>query len=152
MHNVHLSSGIIKNRPALGERAIKELMQDNLLKYNYFLINARGYNVKAYMKIPPPSMNDPTREEFVAKMLKHDINIEEYCAIYEKCSIPLNNNLSESALNIFASSSCLVNQYAKYRDVLNNVIQNHVANSVIRATDNGNFYHLKSECIYCSIP
>ncbi|CAF4001829.1 unnamed protein product [Rotaria sordida] len=132
-------NGIIKNRPALGERAINELMQDNLLKYNYFLTNARGYNVKAYMKIPPPSVNDPTREEFVAKMLKHDINIDEYCAIYEKCSIPLNNNLSKLALNIFASSSCLVNQYAKYRGVLNNIIQKHVANSIIRQTDTGSF-------------
>ncbi|CAF1345831.1 unnamed protein product [Rotaria sordida] len=138
-HPVTGETGIIKNRPALGERAINELMQDNLLKYNYFLTNARGYNVKAYMKIPPPSVNDPTREEFVAKMLKHDINIDEYCAIYEKCSIPLNHNLSTLALRIFASSSCLVNQYVKYRGVLNNTIQQHVANSVIHETDTGCF-------------
>ncbi|CAF1404074.1 unnamed protein product [Rotaria sordida] len=91
------------------------------------------------MKIPPPSVNDPTREEFVAKMLKHDINIDEYCAIYEKCSIPLNHNLSTLALRIFASSSCLVNQYVKYRGVLNNTIQQHVANSVIHETDTGCF-------------
>jgi hypothetical protein len=134
-----LYRGIIKNRPALGERAIHELMQDNLLKFNYFLINARGYNVKAYMKIPPPSVNDPMREEFVAKMLKHDINVDESCAIYNKCSIPLNNNLSKLALEIFAGSSCLVNQYSKYRGVLNNLIQIHVANSVIRETNIGSF-------------
>jgi len=140
-----LFSGIIKNRPALGERAIKELMQDNLLKYNYFLIDARGYNVKSYMKIPPPSMNDSTREDFVAKMLKHDINIDEYCAIYEKSSIPLNNNLSKLALNIFANSSCLVNQYVKYRDVLKNIIQKHAANSVIRETDTGCFIILNQD-------
>ena len=132
-------SGIIKNRPALGERAINELMQDSLLKYNYFLTNARGYNVKSYMKIPPPLVNDPKRKEFLAKMLEHDINIDEYCAIYDKCSIPLNHNLSKLALQIFANSSCLVNQYVKYRGVLNNIIQKHVANSVIRETDSGSF-------------
>ncbi|CAF1421797.1 unnamed protein product [Adineta ricciae] len=138
-HPITGETGIIKNRPALGERAINELMQDNLLKYNYFLTNIRGHNVKAYMKIPPPSTNDPMRKEFVAKMLKHGINIDEYCTIYEKCSIPPNNSLSKMTLKIFAGSSCLVNQYAKYRDALTNIIQSHIANSIIHEVGTGSF-------------
>lgn len=114
-------------------------MQDNLLKYNYFLTDTRGRNVRAYMKIPPPSVSDPTREQVVAKMLKHGINIDEYSLLYDKCSIPSNNNLSKLALEIFESSSCFVSQYSKYRDVLNNLIQKYTANSVIHETNAGSF-------------
>ena len=78
-----LFRGIIKNKPALGERALQELIQDNLLKLNYFLVDSRGRVNRSYMKVPPPSIGDPAREEFIDKMLRHGIGVEEYCLIYE---------------------------------------------------------------------
>ncbi|CAF3932192.1 unnamed protein product [Rotaria sp. Silwood1] len=41
-HPVTEKTGIIKNRPALGERALQELMNEHLLKFNYFLTDTRG--------------------------------------------------------------------------------------------------------------
>jgi len=134
-----LFRGIIKNKPALGERALQELIQDNLLKLNYFLVDSRGRVNRSYMKVPPPSIGDPAREEFIDKMLRHGIGVEEYCLIYERCSIPPNNKLSNFTLDIFEKSSSFVNQYSKYRQILENVIQKHVANSNIHETYSGTF-------------
>ena len=120
-------------------------MQDNLLKFNYFLTDVRGRSVRAYLKIPPPSIDDPTREQFVTNMLKHGINIDEYCLLYEKCSIPSNNNLSKLAMDVFARSACLINQYSKYRNALNSVIQVHATNSAIRETNMGTFIILNED-------
>ncbi len=61
------SRGIIKNRLALGEPALQELMTDNLLKFNYFLTDIQGQNIKSYMKIPIPSIGDPARARLVNK-------------------------------------------------------------------------------------
>lgn len=44
--------------PYSNERAIQELLTDNLLKYNYFLTDARGRHIKCYMKISIPSNNN----------------------------------------------------------------------------------------------
>jgi hypothetical protein len=141
--------GIIKNRPALGERALQELMADSLLKFNYFLTDVRGRNVKSYIKIPVPSIADPTRVQFVKNLLKHDIDVDEYCSIYEKSSIPLNNNLSKLTVEVFERNACLVTQYSKYRNQLNNVIQNHVENHFIRETEQGNFIIHNQEGFTC---
>ena len=84
-------------------------------------------------------MSDSAREEFLDKLLKHDINIDEYCSIYEKSSIPLNNNLSELTLEIFEHNSCLVAQYSKYKNQLKVVIQKHLENRYIHETEEGNF-------------
>jgi hypothetical protein len=131
--------GIIKNRPALGERALQELLADNLLKFNYFLTDVRGRNVKSYMKIPIPSNSDPAREPFKNSLSKHDINIDEYCSVFEKSSIPLQNNLSKLALEIFEHSACFVNQYAKYRIQLGAVIKKQIENCSILRTEEGDF-------------
>ncbi|CAF3780170.1 unnamed protein product [Rotaria socialis] len=138
-HPVTGQTGIIKNRPALGERALQELLEDNLLKFNYFLTDIRGRNIKSYMKIPIPSINDETREQFVTNLLKHEINIDEYYSIYEKSAIPLNNNLSKLALEIFEYTSSFVNQYAKYKNQLNVIIKKHVENRYIEETEDGHF-------------
>ena len=131
--------GIIKNRPALGERALQELLEANLLKFNYWLTDVRGRNVKSYMKIPIPSTSDPAREQFMNTLLKHDINIDEYCSIYEKSSIPLQNNLSKLTLEIFEHSACFVNQYSKYRIELGAVIKKQIENGSILQSEEGNF-------------
>ncbi|CAF0917303.1 unnamed protein product [Adineta steineri] len=114
--------GIIKNRPALGERALQELMIDGLLKFNYFLIDIRGRNVKSYMKVPVPSHDDPTRDLFIKNLMKNDIDVNEYCSIYKSSSIPPNNNLSNKALEFFEYSACL-----------------HITNSVIQEVEQGSF-------------
>jgi hypothetical protein len=132
--------GIIKNRPALGERALQELLDAKLLKFNYFLTDARGRNVKSYMKIPIPSTSDPAREQFMNTLLKHDVNIDEYCSIYEKSAIPLQNNLSKLTLEIFEHSACFVNQYSKYRIQLSAVIKKQIENGSILQTEEGNFF------------
>lgn len=133
------SSGIIKNRPALGERALQELLEDNLLKFNFFLTDIRGRNIKSYMKMPIPSINDETHEQFVTNLLKHEINIDEYYSIYEKSAIPLHNNLSKLALEIFEFNGSFVNQYAKYKNQLNVIIKKHVENRYIEETEDGHF-------------
>lgn len=132
-------SGIIKNRPALGETALQELLKDSLLKFNYFLTDVRGRNVKSYMKVPIPSIDNPTRELILNNLLKHDINIDEYNRNYEKSSIPTNNSLSKLSLEIFEYSSCFVSQYSKYKNQLNLVIQKHLENHSIEETDDGDF-------------
>jgi hypothetical protein len=123
-------------------------MTDNLLKYNYFLTDARGRNIKCYMKTPIPSADHPTRDQFVNNLLKHDINIDEYCSIYEKSSIPSNNNLSKLTLEIFEHSACFVNQYSKYQPQLNIVIQKHIENCFIREVD-GNFIIQNADVFTC---
>ena len=123
--------GIIKNRPALGERALQELKDDNLIKFNYFLTDIRSRNVRSYMKTPVPSTNDPLRKEFLDTLIKHDINIDEYLSIYEKSSSPPNNSLSVLSLEIFQSNSSLVSEYKKYQAQLHSVIQKHLKDSNI---------------------
>ncbi|CAF4056259.1 unnamed protein product, partial [Rotaria sp. Silwood2] len=101
--------------PALGERPLQELINDNLLKFNYFLTDVRGRNVKSYMKVPIPPISDPTRGQFVNNLLKHEINVDKYCLNYEKASIPLNNYFSKLTLEIFECTASFVTQYSKYR-------------------------------------
>ncbi|CAF1453595.1 unnamed protein product [Rotaria sordida] len=138
-HPVTEKTGIIKNRPALGERALQELMNDHLLKFNYFLTDTRGRNVKSYMKAPIPPGDDPTRDQFIKNLLKHDIDVNEYCSIYESSAIPPNNNLSNLTLEIFEHSTCFVNEYSKYQVQLNIVIRKHIENCVVREVEQGNF-------------
>ncbi|CAF2823305.1 unnamed protein product [Rotaria sp. Silwood2] len=138
-HPVTEKTGIIKNRPALGERALQELMNDHLLKFNYFLTDTRGRNVKSYMKAPVPPGDDPTRDQFIKNLLKHDIDVNEYCSIYESSTIPPNNNLSNLTLEIFEHSACFVNEYSKYQVQLNIVIRKHIENCVVREVEQGNF-------------
>ncbi|UJR12557.1 hypothetical protein I4U23_016733 [Adineta vaga] len=138
-HPITEKTGIIKNRPALGERALQELMNDNLLKFNYFLTDIRGRNVKSYIKVPVPYEDDPTRDVFIANLLKHGIDFDEYCSIYKTSSLPPYNNFSSLTLEIFEHSACFVNEYSKYRDQLNHVIQKHIENCVIREVVEGNF-------------
>lgn len=91
---VYFFRGFLKNRPALGERALQELLADDLIKYNYFLTDVRGRNVRSYLKLPIPPLDDPTRDLFLNKLIKHDINIDEYESVYEKSSIPPHNKFS----------------------------------------------------------
>ncbi|CAF1676204.1 unnamed protein product [Rotaria magnacalcarata] len=138
-HPLTGQTGIIKNRPALCERTLHELLQHNLLKFNYFLTDVRGRNIKSYMKIPIPSVDDPIHEQFISNLLKHEINIDEYYSIYEKSAIPLNNNLSKLALEIFEYNGSFVSQYSKYKNQLNIIIKKHVDNRHIEEAEDGHF-------------
>lgn len=129
----------MKNRPALGERALQELINDGLLKYNYFLIDVRDRNTKSYMKMPIPSPDDPARDQFVKNLIKHDVNIDEYCVMFEKASIPPNNRLSTLSLQLFEQNACFVTQYSKYKDQLSAIIQKHLENGNVRESDDGKF-------------
>jgi hypothetical protein len=91
------------------------------------------------MKAPVPPGDDPTRDQFIKNILKHDIDINEYCSIYESSSIPPNNNFSNLTLEIFQHSACFVNEYSKYQVQLNIVIRKHIENCVIREDEQGNF-------------
>lgn len=141
--------GIIKNRPALGERALQELLNDNVLKFNYFLTDARGRNVKSYMKVPIPSANDPNRATLVKILAKHDINIEEYCSIYEASSIPSQNSLSKLSLELFEKSACFVAEYHKYKHQLHAVIKKHIENNDIVQLNEEKLYAQKSNMFTC---
>ncbi|CAF3243211.1 unnamed protein product [Rotaria socialis] len=91
------------------------------------------------MKAPIPPDDDPTRDQFMKKLLKHDINIDEYCSIYESSAIPPNNNFSKLTLEIFAHSACFINEYSKYQSQLNIVIRKHIENYVVQEVEPGNF-------------
>ncbi|CAF1113295.1 unnamed protein product [Adineta steineri] len=45
-------------------------------------------NVKSYMKAPELTVYDSTSDRFMKHLLKHDIDINEYCFIYESSSTP----------------------------------------------------------------
>ena len=115
------------------------MLADNLLKFNYFLTDVRGRNVKSYLKGPIPSTSDPAREQFINTLLKHDIDIDEYCSIYAKSSIPLQNSLSKLAVDILDRNACFVNQYAKYPTELGAVINKQIENGSIVQTEEGDF-------------
>jgi hypothetical protein len=119
------SRRFLKNRPALSERGLQELIIDNLIKYNYFLTDFCGRNVKSYMKVLVLSNNDPSPEQFLNNSIKHNINIDEYCSIYEKSSIPSNNKLSTLSLQLFETNGSFVSQYSKYKNQLHVIIQKH---------------------------
>ncbi|CAF2823290.1 unnamed protein product [Rotaria sp. Silwood2] len=138
-HPITEKTGIVKNRPALGERALQELMNYHLLKFNYFLTDTRGRNVKSYMKAPLLPGDDPTRDQFIKNLVKHDIDVSEYSSIYESSSIPPNNNLSNLTSEIFEHTAYFVNEYSKYQVQLNIVIRKHIENCVIREVEQGNF-------------
>ncbi|CAF1523780.1 unnamed protein product [Adineta ricciae] len=138
-HPITGHTGFLKNRPGLGERALQELLDDNLIKYNNFLIDARGRSVKAYLKLPVPNDCGPVKETFLRKLIKHNINIEDYCSIYEKSCIPPNNKLSLLTKQIFENNASFVNQYSKYRNQLQDIIQKHVDCQNIQETDEGLF-------------
>ncbi|CAF2823320.1 unnamed protein product [Rotaria sp. Silwood2] len=53
------------------------------------------------MKAPSLPGDDPTRDQFIKNLVKHDIDVNEYCSIYESSLIPPNNNLSNLTLEIF---------------------------------------------------
>jgi hypothetical protein len=123
----------------LGERALQELKDDNLIKFNYFLTDSRGRNVKAYMKMPIPSFADPLRKDFGNALIKHDISIDEYHSAYEKSSIPSNNSLSAFAIEIFEFNAALVTQYSKYRAQLYSVLGRHIQNGSIQESEGETF-------------
>lgn len=91
------------------------------------------------MKLPVPSDDDPAKENFLSKLIKHQIDIEDYCSVYNKSSIPPNNKLSTLALQVFEVNASLVNQYSKYRNQLQTIIQKHLDNRHIQETDEGDF-------------
>ena len=130
---------IFKNRPALGERALQELINDNLLKLNYFLTDVRGRIVKSYMKMPLPLACNSQRQQFIDTLLKHEIDINKYVTNYEKSSIPPNNNFSNLTTEIFEHTAIFVSEYSKYRSQLNVVIQKHLENCSISKTEDGSF-------------
>lgn len=133
------SRGIIKNRPALGEQALQELMKDNLLKFNYFLTDARGRNVKSYMKAPIPSQGDLIEENFRQKLQKHRIDIDEYRSVYETSSIPPQNSLSKMTLEILKRDGAFVGQYSKYKIQLSELIKNLIEKGAIVQNDEESF-------------
>ena len=132
--------GILKNRPVLGEQVLQELVDDGLLKFNYFLVDSRGRGVKSYLKVPPPIINDPMAELIKQNLAKHGIQINEYALVFEKSSIPSNNKLSTLTIGIFQSNVSFVSQYVKYKDQLQVVIQQHVQNRSIQENEDGTFY------------
>ncbi|CAF1682774.1 unnamed protein product [Rotaria magnacalcarata] len=138
-HPVTGQTGIIKNRPALGERALQELINDNLLKFNCFLTDVRGRNVKSYIKMPIPSSNDLTRKQFIKNLLNHEINVDEYYSNYEKASMPSNNYFSKLTLKIFQRTASFITEYSKYRSQLGAVIEKHFENCSIVETEDGYF-------------
>ncbi|CAF2055847.1 unnamed protein product [Rotaria magnacalcarata] len=144
-HPVTGQTGILKNRPALGEQALQELMNDGLLKFNYFLTDIRGRNVKSYMKMPIASGNDSAQELYIKNLVKHDINVLEYTSTYEKSSIPSNNNLSLLSLEIFKYNASFVPHYLKYKNQLHDIIQEHLQNGLIRETEEGNFISIHED-------
>lgn len=126
---------MIKNKPALGEQALHELVADNLLKYNYFLCCDRGRKLKSYMKAPIPAAGDPAREQLIHTLSKHGIDFFDYSAAYKKSSIPPNNILSKLTVEIFECNSHFVTEYSKYQNQLNDVIRKHLGNGSIRETE-----------------
>lgn len=141
-------SGIIKNRPAMGERAIQELMADDLIKFNYFLLDNRGRAVKSYMKTPIPSVDDPARGDVLKKLTKHGIDISNYCSMYEACSIPSGNTLSSLTIDNFNSIGALVQEYSKYGEQLESVIREHLDKGSISLSSAGNFTVI-NQAIFC---
>jgi hypothetical protein len=135
----------LKNRPGLGEIAVRELLADNLLKFNYFLNDIRRRNVKSYMKMPVPPINDPSYETFIETLARHEIDVDEYRIVYENSSIPPNNTLSLMALEIFQTNASFVTEYKKYRSQLHCIVQEHVENRNIKETEDGQFVVVKKD-------
>lgn len=114
-------------------------MKDNLLKFNYFLTDARGRNVKSYMKAPIPSQGDLIEENFRQKLQKHGIDIDEYRSVYEASSIPPQNRLSKMTLEILKRDGAFVSQYSKYRIQLSDLIKNLIEKGAIIHDDGKTF-------------
>lgn len=134
------SSGILKNRPALGEQALQELINDGLLKFNYFLTDIRGRNVKSYMKIPIPTATDVQGQELLKKkLIKHEINVEEYYSTYDKFLVTPNNKLSTLSIEIFRNNASLVPYYARHRSQLEAVIREYIQNGHIQEAGEDRF-------------
>lgn len=133
------SRGIIKNYPVFGEQALHELMKDNLIKCNFFLVNPHGRRLRSYLKAPLPKKNDPLAEEVFGNLLKHGINIDEYHSIYKNSSIPLTTKFSEFGMETLDSTSCLVPEYSKYEDQLAIIIQKRLENHSIEVTESRQF-------------
>ena len=131
--------GFLKNRPALGERALQELLADNLIKYNYFLTDIRNRNLKSYLKLPIPSNNESAQKQFLSNLVKHDIDIDEYRSVYQKSSIPPNNKLSTLSLQLFETNASFVSQYSKYKNQLQVIIKKHIDNHNIKETEERTF-------------
>ncbi|CAM4833084.1 unnamed protein product [Rotaria magnacalcarata] len=148
-HPVTGQTGTLKNRPALGEQALQELLKDNLLKFNHFLTDTRGRVVKSYTKVPVPSIDNSSRTKNFNALINHDINIEEYCYNYEKCFIPPNNNFSKLSIEIFDNCAAFVNQYSKYRNHLISTIHKHMENQNIGEAEDGNFIIINQNAFSC---
>lgn len=118
---------------------LQQLVDDGLLKYNYFLLDSRGRNVKSYLKIPPTLIDDPAHESMREKLIKNGIEVKEYFSVFEKSRIPPNNKLSVLSINIFKHNASFVPEYAKYKDELQVVIQEHIQNGHIEEDLNDNF-------------
>ena len=132
----------------MGERAIQELMMDDLIKFNHFLLDIRGRAVKSYMKTPIPSVDDPSRGDVLKKLTKHGIDISNYCSMYEACSIPSGNTLSSLAIDNLNSIGSLVQEYSKYEEQLQGVIREHLDNGNIRLSSTGNFT-IVNQSVFC---
>jgi hypothetical protein len=91
------------------------------------------------LKGPIPLTSDPARERFINTLLKHDIDVDEYCSIYAKSSIPLQNNLSKLAVDTFERNACFVNQYSKYPTELGAVVNKQIQNGSISKNEEGVF-------------
>ena len=124
----------------MGEQALRELLNDGLLKFNYFLTDPRGRNVKSYMKIPIATTDNSSQELLKIKLIKHGINVEEYYSVYDTSSIPPYNKLSTLSLQIFKYSSCFVSYYKRYKDQLEMVIQEHIHKGDIKEAEDGCFF------------
>ncbi|UJR06732.1 hypothetical protein I4U23_011021 [Adineta vaga] len=148
-HPITGQTGILKNRPALGEQALKELINDGLLKFNYFLLDARNRKIKSYMKIPITKANDELQECVKNKLIKHGINVDEYYSVYRISSIPPNNKLSPLSLEIFKYSSCLVPYYKCYKNHLETVIQHHIQNGSVQEVEDGCFVTTNEDVFSC---
>ncbi|CAF1265098.1 unnamed protein product [Adineta ricciae] len=146
-HPITKQTGILKNRPALGEQALRELINNGLLKFNHFLIDSRGRKLKSYMKIPLTTINDPSRELLNKVLITCGVSVDEYASVYNQSSIPANYNLSPLSVEISKYSSCFIPAYKQYLNQLQTVIHEHIQNKNIEEVEDGCFV-IKNKSVF----
>ena len=114
-------------------------MDDDLIKFNTFLLDVRGRSVRCYMKAPIPAMSDPAYDQVLEALTKHGIDVAEYRSSYEASTIPSNNKFSLFTINIFKSTASLVPHYSKYQDQLKDIVQEHLDSGTIERMSTGKF-------------
>lgn len=85
------------------------------------------------MKILIPTVTDVQGQELIKKkLIKYEINVEEYHLTYEKILVTPNNKLSMLSIEICRNNASLVPYYARHRSQLEVVIRKHIQNGHIQ--------------------